>query len=86
MLALQAGIPAMCIVHDTRTRELCQTMLIPYIEAMDIINGFDKQDILDKFNFNKKYFNEKRRELARSYCAFLESNNLPFDGYLLRLA
>ena len=29
MLALQAGTPALCIAHDSRTLELCQTMKMP---------------------------------------------------------
>jgi hypothetical protein len=82
MLALQAGVPAICIVHDSRTRELCQTMLVPYIEASELNNGFSKSEILDRFLFNADAFTENRKLLAKRYVEFLTSNELKYSKYL----
>lgn len=34
MAALQAGVPAMILTHDARTAQLCQTMSLPHIPAL----------------------------------------------------
>ena len=35
---LQAGVPAVCVVHDSRTKELAQTMKLPFLELGDAVD------------------------------------------------
>lgn len=82
MLAIQAGIPGVVIAHDSRTLELCQTMLIPYVLAKDVKDGVKLEDLPQLFNFNGKLFDVNRRALAKRYVDFIESNNLTPAGWL----
>ncbi len=87
MLALQTGIPAMCITADTRTEELCQTMAIPNIKIQDIQDtGLTIYDIERHFKFDPSVYDSKRRELAGNYVDFLEANNLPVANYLRKIS
>ena len=81
MLALQAGVPGICIAHDSRTVELCQTMLIPYITSREIINGFTLEEIFSKFHFDAHLFDENRKKLSEKYTKFLKNNNLKPHEY-----
>lgn len=82
MLALQSGIPAMCIVHDSRTRELCKTMRIPCVEAKTISSGFDKSELLKMFEFDPISFDLNRLNLLKKYVQFLENNKINYAKYL----
>lgn len=87
MLALQAGVPAVCIVHDSRTLELCQTMMVPYVLAKDIAAGVTRDQLPDLFaQFDAQAFDANRRTLAARYVAFLESNGLSPVSWLKEIA
>ena len=86
MLALQAGVPALCIAHDSRTKELCETMKIPHVIAADVSGGIKRDDIPRLFNFNPEEFDANRRILASKYVEFLMSNGLEPASYLQLLA
>lgn len=76
MLALQAGIPALCIAHDSRTLELCQTMAVPYVFARDVSQGIRRADLLKIFKFDPDAFDKNRKNIARAYVEFLKGNGL----------
>jgi len=82
MLALQAGIPGVVVAHDSRTLELCQTMMVPYVLAKDVQQGITREQLPDLFKFDAKAFDANRQSLARSYVEFLESNELKPIGWL----
>ncbi|NQW94419.1 MAG: polysaccharide pyruvyl transferase family protein [Polaromonas sp.] len=82
MLALQAGIPALCIAHDSRTIELCQTMLVPYIRAQDVSAGITRDALSKNFKFDPEAFDVNRKILASHYVKFLTSNGLAPASYL----
>lgn len=87
MLALQAGVPAVCIVHDSRTLELCQTMMVPYVLAKDISAGVTRDQLPDLFaQFDAAAFDTNRRMLARRYVDFLETNGLDPVSWLRNIA
>jgi hypothetical protein len=86
MLALQVGIPALCIAHDSRTIELCQTMLVPYVRAQDVAQGITRDALSRYFNFDPVAFDSNRGQLAKAYMAFLRDNNLTPAPYLAELA
>lgn len=86
MLALQAGVPGLCIAHDSRTLELCTTMKVPYILAKDVQQGIRRKDLLKLFNFDAAAFDVNRKRLATSYVEFLKSNGITPAHYLVSLA
>ncbi len=72
--ALLGGCRALCIVHDSRTKELCETLKIPFVESFDctwsiekIYKMADPKDMLDHYpSYKKNYYN------------FLEEAGIPF--------
>lgn len=76
VIALQAGVPALCIVHDSRTRELCETMLVPHVMADSIPRGIARDELLSLYSFDAEAFDANRRRLCGTYVRFLEANGL----------
>ena len=88
MLGIQAGIPGLCLVSDSRTRELCETMAVPHVHARDHLDGLGRGELMRTFErvFDPGRFDANRCLLARSYCEFLEGNLLEPSPALKRLA
>ena len=87
MLVLQAGVPAVCIVHASCTLELCQTMIVPHVLAKDIAGGVTRDQLPELLaQFDAEAFDANRRMLAGRYGAFLESNGLSPVSWLKRIA
>ena len=76
MLALQAGVPGVCVAHDSRTLELCQTMALPYVLPAQVRGGVSLDQIRSTFDFDPDAFDRRRGELAENYAAFLKGNGL----------
>lgn len=85
MLALQAGVPALCIAHDSRTLELCQTMRVPHVRATDVRAGIRADQLLELSEFDPVAFDTNRRLLARRYVDFLVGNGLSPVNWLAAL-
>jgi hypothetical protein len=76
LIALQNGIPATVIAHDSRTRELSELLGIPHVlvqdvEKMEDINLEKLYDLADFSNLSQSY-----SYLYKRYISFLEANNL----------
>lgn len=82
MLALQAGVPGLCVVHDSRTLELCQTMMVPYVLAKDIADGMTRDQLSSMFTFDAEAFDANRAMLAARYNSFLASNSIVAPKWL----
>lgn len=71
LLALQAETPAIPIVHDTRTEELCSTMAIPFIKLSEITSDLSFEHlhslINEKMKFSHAELDGKRSQLAQNY-------------------
>ncbi len=76
MLAMQAGIPGLCIAHDSRIRELCEKCKIPFVMAHDVKNGLTLQDIRGLAEFDGKAFDKNREEIAAQYQEFFSNNGI----------
>jgi hypothetical protein len=76
MLGLQAGVPSLCIAHDSRTRELCETMKVPFVMARDVSGGVSREDLGRLFVFDADEFDQNRAKLAAGFQTFLEANGL----------
>lgn len=58
MAALQAGVPALWISHDSRTLELCRHLGLPFLPKSKMTKGMTAADLLehcDYSNFRKVY-------------------------------
>ncbi|MDA9444621.1 hypothetical protein XH98_37270 [Bradyrhizobium sp. CCBAU 51745] len=73
MIALQRGVPAVVICHDTRTEDMCRFLGMPWVSIMDVDQvdvrslheRVDRAKLLDRYN-----------ELYPAYVEFLTSNGL----------
>lgn len=82
ILALQSGIPALCIVHDSRTLELCRTMMIPYVLAKDLSVKLNKCELIKLLKFDPENFDQNRSKLCKNYINFLKNNFLSVSHWL----
>ncbi|MCQ8850415.1 polysaccharide pyruvyl transferase family protein [Alteromonas stellipolaris] len=82
VLGLQVGIPSLCIVHDSRTLELCETLKVPYVMAGELMKGFSLKQLWEKVRFNAQEFTENRTLLAGKFCDFFHSNGVGYNSYL----
>ena len=73
MLAIQAGVPAACIAHDSRTQEMCETMGIPVRHHTEIRGGLTQHNLLDYFSFDPKKYLQIRHELQSAYVGIFNS-------------
>jgi len=76
MLAIQAGVPAGCIAHDSRTLELCRTTGIPVCEYREFPVGLSPQDLTDIFRFDLEAYLALRFELKSRYVNLVKSTGL----------
>lgn len=86
ILGLQAGVPSLCIVHDMRMLEVCQTLKVPHVRAADFAEGISREELVRCFDFDAHDFDRNRRQLCARYVAFLKGNGLPVVDWLRRLA
>lgn len=86
MLALQAGVPALCVAHDSRTKELCETMKVPHVTPSEVGAGIRRDDIPRLFRFDPDEFDSNRAMLAQKYHEFLLGNALQPAPYLKNLS
>jgi len=86
MLALQAGVPALCIAHDARMLELCRTMHVPHVLPAQIERGISVRDLYQLATFDADAFDANRRELCRKYVNFLRGNGVTPVQWLEDLA
>ncbi|MNN13899.1 Polysaccharide pyruvyl transferase [compost metagenome] len=76
MLAIQAGVPGLCIAHDSRIRELCEKCKIPFVMADDVKNGITIADLPHLVEFDGKAFDQNRELIAEQYRTFFQNNGL----------
>lgn len=82
MLALQAGVPAICIAHDSRTRELCETMKVPFVMASDHVSGISRATLTEIARIDGAAFDENRQQLGKRFGEFLAWQGLrPAPAY-----
>ena len=86
MIALQAGVPALCIAIDSRTTELCEIMKVPYVSLTDVKNGVSLDDLKRLFKFDPLAFDKNRKDLAAGFADFLLDNKIRPSLHLLRIA
>lgn len=83
MLALQAGVPALCIAHDSRTSEMCEAMCVPYV-TMDKVKskGLSLYNLKQYYDFDPDAYDVRRIELAEKFRIFFEANAVKTTNHL----
>jgi hypothetical protein len=85
MLGLQAGVPGICIAHDSRTREMCETMGVPFVMAREVNQGFSLDELRSRFTFDGAAFDNLRKVLAERLNNFLISNEISSSTLLKKI-
>ena len=81
-MALQSGVPAVCLYVDSRTKELCETMRVPCIEAKSFQRAPDINSIIQLLQEWDWYeYDSVRLKLAQETNTFLHNNGLTPSKY-----
>ncbi|WP_164985192.1 polysaccharide pyruvyl transferase family protein [Ammoniphilus sp. CFH 90114] len=81
MIAVQNGIPALLVAHDSRTKELAEYCNIPFVEARNLLGDIDLVKLYSETNYSKFNFEYSRK--FRNYVDFLKTNNVTDVDLLL---
>ncbi len=73
MIALQHGVPACVVCHDTRTEDMCKFLGMPYVNIVDI-SAIDVKALYDRVDCAA--LGERYKTLFPQYIAFLRENGL----------
>ncbi|RAI44992.1 polysaccharide pyruvyl transferase family protein [Rhodoplanes roseus] len=83
MIAFQSGIPSLCVVHDTRTRELASTLRLPHLETTKFIeHRYDLKQMFNATNFDPVAFESRRSEVAGRYVSLFRELGLKPSRHL----
>jgi hypothetical protein len=74
MAAIQAGIPALNLVFDTRTRELCEYLCLPTLDLSRFSSDVPLSELYDQADF--ALFNATYKLKRQRYISFLERQGL----------
>ena len=80
MAAIQAGVPALNMVFDTRTRELCEYLNLPFMALQDFSGDMRVAELWERADFS--LFNATYKRKFATYIGFLEENGLCPDTVL----
>lgn len=86
MLALGAGIPAIHVIHDSRTAELVETMKTPFVRLSDVIECERIEDLIERVNFDPECFDANRIRIARRFLEMAEGQRIKPSATLRDLA
>jgi hypothetical protein len=84
MLAIQAGVPAACIAHDSRTQEMCETMRIP-VRHYSELKGLTEHNLLDYFKFDAESYIETRKILLKRYLSIYSNAEVSINPRLVSI-
>ena len=76
MAAWQAGTPAIWVYHDSRTRELAETMALPHMSHLEFLKTSSIEEMKDKTNFSFSNYKEKRQKLKNSLLNIFDINDI----------
>ena len=73
MVALQRGVPALVICHDTRTEDMCRFLGMPFVSIVDL-DEIDVAQLYDRLGLET--LDRRYQELYPAYTRFLTVNKL----------
>jgi len=74
VMAINAGIPALWITHDSRTQEFMDVFSLPHIKMEEMANIFNINQLIERCDYSKFY--KKYPEMLKEYKKYLDENNL----------
>lgn len=75
VISIKNGVPAICVVSDSRTYELCSFLKIPFIRVDQIASSdLDIQKIYEEADYSE--LNKQYPKLLKNYISFLEKNGI----------
>lgn len=80
MIAAINGNPSIWITHDSRTRELCETISLPSVDIENIRDYSSLEEIID--SLKGKFDPSKYYEKLNEYKKFLEYNGISYKWNL----
>ncbi|WP_426955051.1 polysaccharide pyruvyl transferase family protein [Muricoccus radiodurans] len=84
LIGVAAGLPSLCICHDTRTRELARQLRVPHLAPRDLIDHRHSVPALfAATRFSGRHFDEGRREAAAGYVEAVRAVGLAPSRHLL---
>lgn len=82
IISLTAEIPSICVPHDARTRELCDIMKIPAINAAEYNTDESVEDLFSHVAIDAEEFDENRRVLARKNAEMIKQSGMKISAHL----
>ncbi len=81
LMALINGVPALMIVHDSRTMEMCTLMGIPSLHVSDVGSAEPSVEWLEDRLKSARFdlFESSFAHLHRRYVSFLDANGVPHN-------
>lgn len=86
LLAVAAGVPAVCVIHDDRTRELAATSAIPTSTPDAVQRVPTLQAYLERVEFDWPAHSRRKRALAGRFISVLEDYGLTPSAHLHGIA
>jgi hypothetical protein len=84
-LAVQCGVPAISIVHDSRTEELCRSTGIPFVALDEMASHAQLPSLLAAVCFDGADYDRRRRATALLVRDALDRAGICVSGQLRRL-
>lgn len=79
--ALLSGIPALLLVHDSRTRELAETLNIPYKEMSEFGLEITSDELIGAMtDLSFKDFKDGMAKYTTNFKSFFDNNNISYLG------
>lgn len=87
MVPFQAGVPSLCITHDTRTQELSERCKLPHVSIAQFIeNRHRLKTLFASAQFDGNAFDENRTTIAQEYVDMIKMIGLKPSKHLEALA
>lgn len=75
MISLLSGIPALWLVHDSRTRELAETLALPRLPVERLYRIREIEDLLAHCRYSEEFYSNYHK-VFDEYRSFLKENDL----------
>lgn len=88
ILAFHSETPAVIIPHDSRTKELSETIKVPFVPLNEALKAQSPEAFLEKVQFDGEAYDANRRKLAKTYTLLLKTAGVQVNDHvsdLLRL-
>ena len=79
IINISLGLPTLCIAHDSRTFELCQTMNIPFI--VEFNKTCKLETLIDCYNNQVEKYNNNINTYLNNYTKYFKDNKIPIKSF-----